>query len=103
VSAVAVFVFLVSVYYFLTNVRHTFRDVLPGAVTATIFLAASFQVLPIYARVTSDFITLRAFSGLPILLIWLYLMANMIVFGAEVNWWFARRREAPREEVPGLA
>ena len=103
VSALAVFVFLVSVYYFLTNVRHTLRDVLPGAVTATIFLAASFQIVPIYARVTSGFITLRAFSGLPILLIWLYLMANMIVFGAEVNWWVARRREAPRDEVPGLA
>ncbi len=84
--------------------NHTLRDVLPGTITATIFLAASFQVLPVYARVTSVFVTLRAFSGLPILLIWLYLMANMIVFGAEVNWWFARRRggEEP-EEVPGLA
>ena len=102
ISALFVFVFLVSVYYVLTNVQHTLVDVLPGSITATIFLAATFQVLPIYARFTSDLVTLRAFSGLPILLIWLYLMANMIVFGAEVNWWFARRREAP-EEVPGLA
>jgi membrane protein len=104
ISAAASFVFLVSVYYFLTNVKHTLRDVLPGAVTATFFLAATFQVLPVYARVTSDLVTLRAFSGLPILLIWLYLMANMIVFGAEVNWWFARRsRRQEPDEVPGLA
>ncbi len=82
--------------------KHTLRDVLPGAITATVFLATTYQVLPIYARVTSDLVTLRAFSGLPILLIWLYLMANMIVFGAEVNWWLARRREQP-EDVPGLA
>jgi hypothetical protein len=34
-------------------------------------------------------------------------MANVIVFGAELNWWFARRREAraavAREDLPGLA
>jgi membrane protein len=104
ISAAASFVFRTAVYYFLTNVKHTLRDVVPGAITATFFLAATFQVLPVYARVTSDLVTLRAFSGLPILLIWLYLMANMIVFGAEVNWWFARRRgrEEP-DEVPGLA
>jgi uncharacterized BrkB/YihY/UPF0761 family membrane protein len=38
-----------------------------------------------------------------ILLIWLYVMANVIVFGAEINWWLARGREEEREEVPGLA
>jgi uncharacterized BrkB/YihY/UPF0761 family membrane protein len=37
-----------------------------------------------------------------ILLIWLYVMAVIIVFGAEVNWTFARR--AVRESaVVGLA
>jgi uncharacterized BrkB/YihY/UPF0761 family membrane protein len=27
-----------------------------------------------------------------ILLLWLYLMANIIVLGAELNWWQAERR-----------
>jgi uncharacterized BrkB/YihY/UPF0761 family membrane protein len=26
--------------------------------------------------------------------LWLYLMANVIVLGAELNWWSARRRAA---------
>jgi hypothetical protein len=32
-------------------------------------------------------------------------MANVIVFGAEINWWYSRgRREAVElEEAPGLA
>jgi uncharacterized BrkB/YihY/UPF0761 family membrane protein len=38
-----------------------------------------------------------------ILLIWLYLMANAIVLGAELNWWRARGREEDRDAVPGLA
>jgi uncharacterized BrkB/YihY/UPF0761 family membrane protein len=53
-----------------------------------------------------NLIVMRAFAGLPILLIWLYVMANVIVFGAEVNWWRARGRyESVRaqEEAAGLA
>ena len=102
VSALAVFVFLVSVYYLLTNVDHRLRDVLPGTITATIALATTFQLLPMYIRLTDDLVTLRAFSGLPLLLVYLYLMANVIVFGAEVNWWFANGRDEI-DEVPGLA
>ena len=102
VSALAVFVFLISVYYLLTNVDHKVRDVLPGTITATVALATTFQLLPMYIRLTDDLVTLRAFSGLPLLLVYLYLMANVIVFGAEVNWWFANGRDEI-EEVPGLA
>src|SRR5581483_11595155 len=50
VSLVGVFVFLVSVYYALTNVKLTLRDVLPGAVAAAVVLEASFQAIPIYLR-----------------------------------------------------
>ena len=42
-----------------------------------------------------------------LLLIWLYLMANVIVFGAELNWWLANAREdatrAQAAEGAGLA
>ena len=101
-SSVGVFIFLVSVYYLLTNEPLQFRDVLPGALLATVLLQTTFQVLPIYVRLTKDIAALQAFGGVPILLIWLYVMANVIVFGAEVNWWRSRRaREEP--EGAGLA
>jgi membrane protein len=102
VSLVAVFVFLVAVYYLLTNVEHTFADVLPGAITAAIVLESSFQVLPLYVRFSSNVVALKAFGGPALLLVWLYVMANVIVFGAEVNWWLSERRREP-EQAPGLA
>ena len=35
-------------------------------------------------------VTLRTLGGPAILLIWLYVMANVIIFGGEVNWWWRR-------------
>jgi membrane protein len=92
VSAFAIFAFLVSAYHWLTNTRLRFRDVLPGAAVATVALEATFQVLPVYMRLSSDVPALQAFGGPVILLVWLYLMANVIVFGAEVNWWRSARQ-----------
>ena len=104
VSTLAVFVFLVSIYYLLTNVKLSFREVLPGAVTATVGLEATFQVLPLYLRLSDDVIALQALGGPALLLVWLYLMANLIVFGAEVNWsWRRGRRDIALEEAPGIA
>ncbi len=104
VSTLAVFVFLIATYYVLTNVEHTFREVLPGAVLGAVLLQLTFQALPIYVRLSADLVTLQALGAPVILLVWLYVMANVIVLGAEVNWWFARgRSEARAEEVPGLA
>jgi membrane protein len=104
ISATAVFVFLVSAYYLLTNVEHTFRQVLPGSVVATVLLEASFQLLPLYRRYSEENVALQIGSP-AVLIVWLYLMSNVIVFGAEVNWWWAQRRRRPAqpEEAAGLA
>ena len=104
VSTISVFVFLFAVYYLLTNVEHSYLDVLPGTIVAAVTLEASFQVLPLYVRYSSNVVALKAFGGPALLLVWLYVMANVIVFGAELNWWRSRRREqALVEELPGLA
>jgi membrane protein len=106
ISTVSVFVFLFSVYYLLTNESLTFREVLPGTIVATIALEASFQVLPLYLRLSKNVIALQALGAPALLLVWLYVMSNVIVFGAEVNWWIARgRREAreTQEAAAGLA
>jgi membrane protein len=103
VSATAVFVFLVAIYYLLTNVRLRWRDVVPGAIVATTLLETTFQLLPLYAEYAKENVTLQIGSP-AVLIVWLYLMANVIVFGAEVNWWWERRSELRGpDEVPGLA
>jgi YihY family inner membrane protein len=105
VSLLGVFLFLVSCYYVLTNEEDlTLGEVLPGAVVAAILLEATFQVLPLYQRYADLNPALRAFGAPAILLVWLYVMANVIVFGAELNWWLTRRAEQRQEdELPGLA
>jgi membrane protein len=102
-STLAVFVFLLAVYFLLTNAELSLGDVLPGAILATIIMEASFQVLPVYLRLSHDSPVLQALGGPVILLVWMYLMANVILLGAEFNWWRSRRRSARTEQVPGLA
>lgn len=92
VSLAGVFLFMLAAYRLLTNAEVTVRDVLPGAVLAAIVLEASFQVVPIFVRLADVSPTLRVLGGPVILLLWLYLMANVIVLGAELNWWQAQRR-----------
>ena len=103
VSLIAVYGFLVAVYYLLTNAKLHLMDVLPGAAIAAVLLEASFQVLPLYVRLSSVSLALRAFGGPALLLVWLYVMANAIVFGAEINSSRTARREAALQEAPGLA
>ena len=103
VSTIGVFAFLVSAYWVLTNADLNLRAVLPGAILATVALEGSFQILPLYVRYTKVNAALHVFGGTAILLVWLYVMANVIVFGAELNWWLARRRDVRLEEGVGLA
>jgi membrane protein len=91
VSTAGLFLFLSSAYYVLTNADLSLREVLPGAVTAAIILEGTFQFLPVYVDISKHNPVLQTLSGPAILLVWLYVMANVIVLGAEVNWWRAGR------------
>jgi membrane protein len=101
VSTLGLFVFLASAYYVLTNADVTLREVLPGAVTSAVIMEATFQALPVYVDISRHNPVLQTLSGPAILLVWLYLMANVIVLGAEVNWWHAGR--ALPSDAHGLA
>jgi membrane protein len=103
VSTLGVFAFIVSAYYVLTNERLRFREVLPGAILASVLLQTSFQILPVFLRYAEINPVMKAFGSPAILLVWLYVMANVIVFGAELNWWRTYGREELDEEPVGLA
>ena len=89
-SLIGLFAFLLVVYRVLPNARVSVNDALPGAVLAAIVLEASFQVLPLFLRAANVNVTLRVLGGPAILLLWLYVMANVIVLGAELNWGSSR-------------
>jgi membrane protein len=107
VSLLGVFLFLLAVYRLLLNAPVTVRDALPGAVLGAILLESSFQVLPVFVRIADINVTLRVLGGPAILLLWLYVMSNVIVFGAELNWWISQRRasrvDADAEATESLA
>jgi membrane protein len=84
-SGIAAFVFLLFAYRQLTNVQLTSRDVLPGAVVGAIVLSATLQGLPLFVYLASGIVALQALGTTFLLLVWLYLMANVIVFGAVLN------------------
>jgi membrane protein len=99
VSILGIFVFLASAYYVLTNVDLTWREVLPGAIAASLTLEATFQLLPEFVRISKHNPVLQTLSGPAVLLVWLYVMANVMVLGAEVNWHLTRRERRPLRRV----
>jgi membrane protein len=101
-STAAAFVFCATAYQRLTNVKLVFREVVPGALVAALALQATFQTLPLFLRFTKEVVALQALGTGALLLVWLYVMANVIVFGAEVNWWLARA-ERREDAIAGLA
>jgi membrane protein len=104
VSTALILALVWGLYHRLTNMPLTWRETLPGAIFSAVLLQASFQILPVFVRLSSELVALQAYGGLVLLLVWLFLMANILVLGAELNWWFGRRRESPALEEPaGLA
>ena len=95
VSLLGVFLFLISIYWWLPNTDVPWRETLPGALGAAVALEASFQILPVFVRFADVNVTLRVLGGPAILLLWLYVMANVIVLGAELNYWYRTTESSP--------
>ncbi len=85
-SGLALFVFLLSAYYRLPNARLTRLEVLPGAILGAVVLVGTLQALPLFVSLSSEVVALQALGTTFLLLIWLYVMANVIVFGAALNY-----------------
>ncbi|HEY1318151.1 MAG TPA: YihY/virulence factor BrkB family protein [Gaiella sp.] len=86
VSGLALFLFLLSAYHRLPNALLTWHEVIPGALLGAIVLAATLQGLPLFVLFTSEVVALQALGTTFLLLVWLYVMANVIVFGAALNY-----------------
>jgi membrane protein len=102
-TSAGIFLFLIAVYRVLTNVELHLADVWPGALVGTILYQGLFSALSLYLRFSDQLLALRAFGGLVLLLVWLYLMTNILILGAEINWWHWSRRQPTEPELGGLA
>lgn len=99
VSTLTTFLFLLIVYRTLPNTEVTMRQVLPGALIATALLQLTFELLPLYVRSVEGLPALKAFGGAAVLLVWLYLMGNVVLLGGAFTWWSARGRSATAESA----
>jgi membrane protein len=97
ISTLTTFLFLMIVYRTLPNTELTSRQVLPGAIIATLLLQVTFEALPLYVRSIEGLPALKAFGGAAVLLVWLYLMGNVVLLGGAITWWSARGRSAAAE------
>ena len=88
------FLFLLLVYRTLPNTEITTRQVLPGTLVATALLQLTFESLPLYVRSVEGLPALKIFGGAAVLLVWLYLMGNVVLIGGAITWWSARGRAA---------
>ncbi len=102
-TSAGIFLFLIAVYRVLTNVELHLADVWPGALVGTILYQGLFSALSLYLRFSDQLLALRAFGGLVLLLVWLYLMTNILILGAEINWSHWSRRQPAEPELGGLA
>jgi membrane protein len=97
------FALLLTAYVRLPNTRLTIREALPGVIFTTAAFQGSFQLLPLYLRFGESVPALEAFGGVVLLLVWMYVLCNVFLLGAQINWWYGRGRHRAEGAELGLA
>jgi membrane protein len=88
--------FLAVIFRFLPNIRVRTRYILVGAaITGALFTAGNY-VIGLYLGRTSPGSAFGAAGSLAVIMIWIYYVAYIIIFGAEITRAFAHRREFKR-------
>ena len=97
IGVALLFLTLLAIYSLGPNRRLPWREVWPGALFATVIIAGTDYIYPYYLTNVSSvwrFGTTAVF--LVIVLAWFYLVALVILLGAELNAWRLTRRRARR-------
>jgi membrane protein len=95
-SSVTMVAFLFVLYRYVPNTQLTSREVMPGVIFTTVTLQLGFFALPLYLDAIDTVASLKALGGIVVLLVWFFLMSNILLLGAEINWWYGRGRHGAR-------
>ena len=97
VSLFTAFLLFLTAYRYLPAVKQSFRDVIPGALVASVGLVILAQVFPIYVRIYQSLPSSSsygaAFVFVSILVTWAYVLSHVLLIGAWLN---ARAEERRR-------
>ena len=100
-STTALFIAITGlVYYFVPNAKVHFRDVWIGAFLAGFMWRGALALFSYYVRDLSRFSIHGSIAAVVVFLIWVYLSAVILLFGAEVSAAYARLRRHRPDEIP---
>jgi membrane protein len=88
------------IYYFVPNAEVRLRDVWYGAIVAGLLWRLTFAGFAWYVRDLSRFNVHGSVAAVVVFLLWVYLSAVIILFGAEITAAFARLRKHLPQEAP---
>lgn len=89
------------VYYFVPNAKVRFRDVWIGALVTGLLWKGALEGLSWYMRDMSRFTRVNgSVSAVVVFLVWVYVQAVILLYGAEFTAAYARLRRGRPEQVP---
>ena len=100
-GALGTFIVLGIAYFVLTNDTMSVREVVPGAALGAIAIQVTFQIVPLFLRMTSDSLAVQMLGSTALLLLWFYVLAVVVVFCHELNWCLGRGRTEAAGEAAG--
>jgi membrane protein len=112
VSLAALVVLFIAIYRIVPKADQRLREVVPGSVFAALAFALATQLFPAYLRAFgASFAAYATFGLVLIVMLWFYILGNIVVLGGEINAFTARphlrdpahpnRTEAIEGESPG--
>jgi len=95
------FIFVIGlVFYFVPNARVRFRDVWVGAILTGLLWRGALAGFSWYVRDLSRFSVHGQIAAVVVFLIWVYISAVILLYGAEMTAAYARLRRHRPEEIP---
>jgi hypothetical protein len=85
VSILSALLLFLLIYKVLPNAKQGWRDVMPGALLATVLTLVISQMFPLYLRFFPPNHAYALFGVFLVLTFWLYLLGLVFVLGAELN------------------
>jgi membrane protein len=100
-ASTALFILIVGlIFYFVPNAKVRFRDVWVGAVITGLLWRLALAGFSQYVRDLSRFSVHGTIAAVVVFLLWIYVSAVILLYGAEVTAAYARLRRRRPEEIP---
>lgn len=89
------FVTILLIFKFLPNAYSRVRDIAVGAAVTTALFVIGRQLLLLFLSISDTGSLYGAAGSIVILMVWVYVSAQILLFGAEFTWVYARRYGKP--------